>query len=137
MTSKASVTGNVSDNKSDSQDLNKKEAGNQKRGINDQKSEKNKKKTRYSNLGNLTPHNDTSERIFLTTKETAHYPDPPRMKVRGKNAKNGKFCRFHNQLGHDTNECRDLQIMIEELIKKNQLQKYVKRDNAPTYLIDC
>ena len=137
MTSKASAVGNVSDIKSNDQDQNNKEPGGQKRGNNGEGEGKNKKKPRHFKPESFTPLNETPERIFLATKETTHYPDPPRMKVRGKTAKNGKFCRFHNQPGHDTNECRDLQIIIEELIKKNQLQQYVKRDNSPTYLIDC
>ncbi|XP_060968457.1 uncharacterized protein LOC133036008 [Cannabis sativa] len=41
-----------------------------------------------------------------------------------------KFCRFHGDYGHDTNECNNLKREIEFLIRKNNLhvQKYVKAD---------
>lgn len=126
MTSKASIAGDVSDNKSKSQGQNNKEAGNQKRGNNDEGKGKNKKKSRYFKPESYTPLNDTPERIFLATKESVRYPDPPRLFMEKKAMNNGKFCRFHNQPGHDTNECRHLQGLIEELIRKNQLQQYVK-----------
>ena len=46
---------------------------------------------------------------------------------------NGRFCHFHNQPGHDTNECRHLMNLIEELLKQNKLQQYVKRNkNDPS-----
>jgi len=132
MTSKASVTEIVSDDKPNIQVQNNKEAGNQKRGNNDEGRGKNKKKSRYFKLESYTPLNDTPERIFLATKEIVRYPNPPRLFI-GKSAmKNGKFCRFHSQPGHDTNECRHLQGLIEELIRKNQLQQYLKRDNNST-----
>ena len=56
------------------------------------------------------------------------YPKPPVLKL-GKNAvQNGRFCRFHNQPGHDTNECRHLKSLIKELLRENKLQQYVKRN---------
>ncbi|XP_075640399.1 uncharacterized protein LOC142612168 [Castanea sativa] len=43
--------------------------------------------------------------------------------VRDKN----KYCRFHKDHGHYTEDCRDLRGQIEELIQKGKLQKYVKK----------
>ncbi|XP_050260119.1 uncharacterized protein LOC126705272 [Quercus robur] len=43
--------------------------------------------------------------------------------VRDKN----KYCRFHRDHGHNTEDCRDLKEQIEELIRKGKLQKYVKK----------
>ncbi|XP_030968728.1 uncharacterized protein LOC115989201 [Quercus lobata] len=43
--------------------------------------------------------------------------------VRDKN----KYCRFHKDHGHNTEDCRDLKEQIEELIRKGKLQKYVKK----------
>lgn len=40
-----------------------------------------------------------------------------------------KYCRFHKDPGHYTNQCRDLKEQIEELIQKGKLQKFVKRDH--------
>ena len=43
--------------------------------------------------------------------------------VRDKN----KYCRFHKDHGHYTEDCRDLKEQIEELIQKGKLQRYVKK----------
>ena len=45
--------------------------------------------------------------------------------VRDKN----KYCRFHKNRGHNTEDCRDLKEQIEELIRKGKLQIYVKKGN--------
>ncbi|GAV78895.1 LOW QUALITY PROTEIN: hypothetical protein CFOL_v3_22360, partial [Cephalotus follicularis] len=39
-----------------------------------------------------------------------------------------KYCRYHRDYGHDTEECRQLKNQIEDLIKKGDLRKYVERD---------
>ena len=38
-----------------------------------------------------------------------------------------KYCRFHKDHGHYTEDCRDLKEQIEELIWKGKLQQYVKK----------
>ena len=37
-----------------------------------------------------------------------------------------KYCRFHREHEHYTDECRDLKEQIEELIQKGKLQKFGK-----------
>nr|XP_023889806.1 uncharacterized protein LOC112001874 [Quercus suber] len=44
-----------------------------------------------------------------------------------------KYCRFHKDHRHYTEDCRDLKEHIEELIQKGKLQKYVKRGEASRY----
>ena len=43
-----------------------------------------------------------------------------------------KYCRFHKDHGHYTEDCRDLKEQVEELIQKGKLQRYVKRGEAST-----
>ena len=43
--------------------------------------------------------------------------------IRDKN----KYCRFHKDYGHYTEDYRDLKEQIEEVIRKGKLQKYVKK----------
>ena len=67
------------------------------------------------------------DKIFTHIKDE-HYLKWPRSlhsspNVRDKN----KYCRFHKDHGHNMKDCRDLKEQIEELIRKEKLQKYVKK----------
>ncbi|GAV59832.1 hypothetical protein CFOL_v3_03363, partial [Cephalotus follicularis] len=39
-----------------------------------------------------------------------------------------KYCRYHRDHEHDTEECRQLKNQIEDLIRKRHLRMYVDRD---------
>ena len=58
---------------------------------------------------------------ILTQIKDEHYLKWPN--VHDKN----KYCRFYNDHGHNTKDCKDLKEHIEELIRKRKLQKYVKK----------
>ena len=44
-----------------------------------------------------------------------------------------KYCRFHKDHGHYTEDYRDLKEQIEELICNGKLQQYVKRGDSDKY----
>ncbi|XP_030936445.1 uncharacterized protein LOC115961642 [Quercus lobata] len=44
-----------------------------------------------------------------------------------------KYCHFHKDHGHYTEDCRDLKEQIEELIRNGKLQQYVKRRDSGKY----
>ena len=76
---------------------------------------KSKRRSRFFKDSEFTPLNDTIENIFRATKGTIAYPVPERMQVKDAAMKSGKFCQFHDQLGHSTNECRHLRSLVERL----------------------
>ncbi|GAV58205.1 hypothetical protein CFOL_v3_01739, partial [Cephalotus follicularis] len=47
-----------------------------------------------------------------------------------------KYCRYHRDHGHDTEECRHLMNHIEDLIRKGHLRKYMDR-NDPQEKREC
>ena len=44
-----------------------------------------------------------------------------------------KYCRFHKDHRHYTEDCRDLKEQIEELIRKGKLQKHMKKGEFGRY----
>ena len=46
-----------------------------------------------------------------------------------------KYCRFHKDHDHYTEDCKDLKEQIEELIQKGKLQRFMKR-GEPSRSID-
>ena len=49
--------------------------------------------------------------------------------IRDKN----KYCCFHKDHGHYTEDCWDLKEQIKELIQKGKLQKYVKKGECSNF----
>ena len=44
-----------------------------------------------------------------------------------------KYCHFHRDHGHYTDECRNLKEQIEKLNQKGKLQKFVKKNTVGRY----
>ncbi|PIN22389.1 hypothetical protein CDL12_04895 [Handroanthus impetiginosus] len=44
-------------------------------------------------------------------------------------SKSDTFCKFHNEYGHDTDECMHLRNEIERLIQKGMLKEFVAKDD--------
>ncbi|XP_023889751.1 uncharacterized protein LOC112001802 [Quercus suber] len=65
---------------------------------------------------------------ILTQIKDEHYLKWPRPLHSSPNVcDKNKYCRFHKDHGHYTEDCRDLKEQIEELIRKGKLQKFVKK----------
>ena len=86
-----------------------------------------RKKDKGTPTVKFTPLVMPIDKILMQIKDK-HYLKWPRPlhsspHIRNKN----KYCRFHKDHGHYTEDCQDLNEQIEELIQKGKLQKYVKK----------
>ncbi|XP_065620093.1 uncharacterized protein LOC136063518 [Quercus suber] len=67
------------------------------------------------------------DKILAQIKDE-HYLKWPRPLHSSPNVRDkSKYCRFHKDHGHYTEDCRDLKEQIEELIRKGKLQKFMKK----------
>ena len=53
---------------------------------------------------------------------------PEKMKGDPNKCNRNKYCHFHKNHGHDTNECFDLKQQVENLIRQGKLKSFLGRD---------
>ncbi|XP_077242376.1 uncharacterized protein LOC143882870 [Tasmannia lanceolata] len=77
---------------------------------------------------NFTPLNTSRRHILaaISGEEFIKWPTP--MISKGNRRDKSKYCRFHRDHGHDTDDCRQLKEEIEQLISRGYLKKYVRSD---------
>ncbi|GJY75942.1 hypothetical protein Tco_0481058 [Tanacetum coccineum] len=74
------------------------------------------------------------DRFTLLTKspkeilalDKGKFKAPPPMSMPVEKRNNNKFCEFHGEVGHNTDECMHLKRQIEELIKAGKLSHVIK-----------
>ncbi|GJV07195.1 hypothetical protein Tco_1344851 [Tanacetum coccineum] len=66
----------------------------------------------------------TPKEIFALDKGKFKAPPPMTTPVEKRNA--NKFCEFHGEVGHNTDECMHLRKQIEEMLKAGKLSHLVK-----------
>ncbi|XP_023895558.1 uncharacterized protein LOC112007447 [Quercus suber] len=80
---------------------------------------------------NFTPLVMPADKILMQIKDEPGLKWPKPLSTSSRKYDLKKYCRFHKDHGHYTDECRDLKEQIEELIQRGKLQKFVKRDHQP------
>ncbi|XP_043816611.1 uncharacterized protein LOC122724815 [Manihot esculenta] len=75
----------------------------------------------------LTPLNASRAEVLVAVqdKEFLQWPKPLKAKADQRNP--DKYCQFHRTHGHDTNNCFQLIVEIERLIKRGHLKNFVKK----------
>ncbi|XP_043721011.1 uncharacterized protein LOC122668525 [Telopea speciosissima] len=75
-----------------------------------------------------TPLNTTRTKILMEVYDWGLLQWPQPMFSRPEDRNNNKFCKFHKDVGHDSEDCRPLKREIEDVIQKGYLRRYVKED---------
>jgi len=78
------------------------------------------------------PLNSPINEVLMEIKKDPQYEHPcPLYSTRVRDKNLHKFCAFHNSRGHSTEECINLQILIEKFIKNEKLLHFIV-DNQGT-----
>ncbi|XP_023892540.1 uncharacterized protein LOC112004522 [Quercus suber] len=86
-----------------------------------------RKDDKSSRLVKFTPLVMPIDKILMQIKDE-HFLKWPRPLHSSPNVcDKSKYCRFHKDHGHYTEDCRDHKEQIEELIRKGKFQRYVKK----------
>ena len=77
---------------------------------------------------NFTPLIMPIDKILMQIKDNPALKWPKPLSSSSKRSDSKKYCCFQKGHGHYTDECRDLKELIEELIQRGKLQKFVQKD---------
>ncbi|XP_043714610.1 uncharacterized protein LOC122662965 [Telopea speciosissima] len=77
---------------------------------------------------NYTPLNTTRSKILMEVYDRGLLQWPRPMFSNPEDKNKNKYCKFHKDVGHDIENCRQLKREIEDVIQKGHLKQYVKED---------
>ena len=89
----------------------------------------NKKSSSSARNQQYTPLNMPLEQVLMQIKDDPSLKWPEKMKGDPNKYNMNKYCRFHRDHGHDTDECFDLKQQIENLIRQGKLRNFLGRDH--------
>ncbi|RWW58059.1 hypothetical protein BHE74_00035106 [Ensete ventricosum] len=76
------------------------------------------------------PLNSTRTEIFFQIRERGLLKALNPIKSHPERRDKRRYCRFHREYVHDTEECHDLQYQIEDLIRRGHLRQYVHEQSS-------
>ncbi|GJX28975.1 hypothetical protein Tco_0237054, partial [Tanacetum coccineum] len=91
---------------------------------------------RGPNHGLLSSLSKSPREILATEKVARSFEQPPCMLGSRRSRDMSKFCYFHEDHGHDTNDCRQLRSQIKEAVRSGQLShlvKGIKKERTKTF----
>ena len=82
------------------------------------KSESDKKPEYEPKFTNYTTLKASRAKAYLASHEDVPYRKPPPLKEEKGKKDTNKYCRFHDDYGHETNKCRHLKDRIPPTIEE-------------------
>ena len=74
---------------------------------------------------NYMPLNAPLDQVLMQIKDDPSLKWPEKMKRDPNKCNRNKYCRFHRDHGHDTDECFDLKQQIENLFRQGKLKNFL------------
>ncbi|KAL0364157.1 UNVERIFIED_CONTAM: hypothetical protein Sangu_0513300 [Sesamum angustifolium] len=84
-----------------------------------------------SDITRYTPLNAPRAEILAVAEQQGIVQWPLHMRENPKRMKSNKYCLFHKDRSHSTEDCFHLKDEIEKLIQQGYLKEYVERNNQP------
>ena len=69
------------------------------------------------------------EQVLMQIKDNPSLKWSEKMKGNPNKRNRSKYCRFHRDHGHDTDECFDLKQQVENLIRQGKLKSFLGQDH--------
>ncbi|XP_071704548.1 uncharacterized protein [Rutidosis leptorrhynchoides] len=110
---------------------------NEKAGHREEKSRRRNARNRFSPYrrentpGILEKLIKSPKEIMATERAALAFKAPPKLNSKGRMRDTSKFCDFHNDFGHETDDCIKLRQAIEEAIRSGKLTYLVKGIRNP------
>ena len=92
-----------------------------------------RREERNPRLGRFTPLVMPVDQILTEIRDEPSLKWPRPLQSPSDARDKRKYCLFHKDHGHYTEDCRDLKEQIKELIRKGKLQQYVKKGDSARY----
>ncbi|XP_057248345.1 uncharacterized protein LOC130590291 [Beta vulgaris subsp. vulgaris] len=85
---------------------------------------------RPDKYNNYTPLTISRARIFELHSKDDKWQRPRKMYYKGRDK--SKWCEFHDDYGHKTDDCKDLKDGIEDLVRRGYFTQYLSRNDRKT-----
>ena len=69
------------------------------------------------------------DQMLMQIKDDPSLKWAKKMKEDPNKCNKNKYCYFHRDHGHDTDECYDLKQQIENLMRQEKLRNFLRRDH--------
>ncbi|KAG8365105.1 hypothetical protein BUALT_Bualt18G0069600 [Buddleja alternifolia] len=77
---------------------------------------------------NYTPLNASKNEILMYIQDKESIKWPGKMRTPANKRNRNRYCRYHRDHGHETEDCELLKKEIEDLIKRGHLSRFIDRD---------